>query len=96
MGDGSRNLYTYCPVDLGDEKKGGLEFTKTLDEHDRETWEDFVEFLVAISSMAIGSILVVWIAGVRMIGRPLNTLIEATKRIANGDFAGEIDLPGKR
>jgi two-component system NtrC family sensor kinase len=94
MGDGTQHLYTYCPVDLGDAKKGGLEFTKTLEEHERETWEDFVEFLIAISSMALVSILTVWIAGVRMIGRPLNTLIDATKRIANGDFTGRINLPG--
>ncbi len=95
LSDGSRNLYTYCPIDLGDDRQGGLEFSKTLDEHDRETWEDFLEFLVAVTSMAIASILVIWIAGVRMIGRPLNSLIEATRRIGDGDFSGKIELPGR-
>lgn len=94
MGDGSRQLYTYCPVDLGGDRTGGLEFTKTLEEHDRETWEDFLEFLIAITSMALVSVLTVWIAGVRMIGRPLDTLVKATKRIGNGDFSGKIELKG--
>ena len=95
LGNGSRSLFTYCPIDLGEDRQGGLEFSKTLDEHDQETWEDFLEFLVAVTSMTIVSILVVWIAGVRMIGRPLNSLIEATRRIGNGDFSGKVELPGR-
>ena len=94
MSDGSRQLFTYCPVDLGNDKRGGLEFATTLEEHDLETWEDFLEFLIAISSMALASILTVWIAGVRMIGRPLDSLVDATKRIGNGDFSGKLEFRG--
>jgi two-component system NtrC family sensor kinase len=94
-GDGSRNLYTYHPVDLGNSRNGGLEFSQTLDEHDRETMEDFLEFLIAVGSMAVVSILVVWIAGVRMIGRPLNQLADIANRIGQGDLSGRLNLKGK-
>lgn len=92
--DGTRNLYTYHAVDLGEPRVGGLEFTTTLEEYDRETVKDFYEFLIAVGLMAGVSILVVWIAGVRMIARPLTKLNEATQRIGDGDFSRRVKLGG--
>ena len=93
-GDGGHLLHTYYPVDLGVARVGGLEFTKSLDDYDRETMSKLIEFLFVVGFLSIVSILVVWVAGVRLVTNPLNQLTAATKRIGEGDYLHRVELNG--
>lgn len=92
--DGSHVLYTYCPIDLGGPDAGGLEFAKQLEDYDQQTRRDLFQFLVAVGCISIASIAIVWFAGVRLIGKPLEQLTELTNRIGEGDFSGRLELKG--
>ena len=94
-GDGGHLLHTYYPVDLGIPRIGGLEFTRSLADYDRETMNKLIEFLLVVGLLAIVSILVVWFAGVRLVANPLNKLTAATKRIGGGDYRCRVELSGK-
>ena len=92
--DGGHLLHTYYPMDLGIARIGGLEFTKGLEDYDRETMSNLVEFLVVVGLLSVVSILVVWVAGVRLVANPLNKLTAATKRLVKGDNIHIVDLSG--
>ena len=92
--DGGHLLHTYYPMDLGIARIGGLEFTRGLEDYDRETMINLVEFLVVVGLLSVVSVLVVWVAGVRLIANPLNKLTAATKRIGNGDYRHRVELSG--
>ena len=94
-GDGGHLLHTYYPVDLGAPRSGGLEFTRSLDDYDRETMSKLIEFLSVVGLLAIVSIIVVWFAGVRLVATPLNKLTAATERIGEGDYRCRVELSGK-
>ncbi len=95
VGDGGHLLHTYYPVDLGVPRAGGLEFTRSLDDYDRETMDKLIESLIVVGFLSIVSILVVWFAGVRLVANPLNKLTAATKRIGEGDYRFRVELSGK-
>lgn len=95
VGDGGHLLHTYYPVDLGVPRAGGLEFTRSLDDYDRETMDKLIESLIVVGFLSVVSILVVWFAGVRLVANPLNKLTAATKRIGEGDYRFRVELSGK-
>ena len=89
---GTSCLYTYVPVDLGGPRRGGLEFTDSLYELDQRTSETIRGTLGLVSAVAALSVLVMVLAGIRIVGRPLERLIEKTKRVGEGDFSGPVNL----
>ncbi len=91
--DGAQHVCTRIPFQARD-TEGALEVARPIQpfiEHARWTWRNSVFTLLGVSVLCIG---VVVVGGVRMIGRPLNLLVEKTKRIGEGDFDGPINLPG--
>jgi signal transduction histidine kinase len=93
-GEGNRELHTYVPIDLASGQKGRLELTGSLQPVERETRRLIRTALLTIGGLAITSIGVMYIAGVRWVGRPLDALIAKTQRIGRGDFTGPLTIPG--
>jgi signal transduction histidine kinase len=91
---GRRYLHTYCPISLGDERDGALEFTASLQEIDERTKETIVFSLLMIGGMALLGTMLVLVVGVRWVARPLDRLIEKTERIGRGDFGGPLPVNG--
>ena len=92
---GKRELRTYFPVELANAKLGGLEFSGSLQPVERETQRLIRSALLTIGGLAIASIGVVYVIGVRWVGRPLDSLIAKTQRIGQGDFSGPLLIKGK-
>ena len=92
---GHRQLRTYFPVELANAKLGGLEISGSLQPVERETRRLIRSALVTIGGLAIASIGVVYVIGVRWVGRPLDALIAKTQRIGRGDFSTPLHLRGK-
>jgi len=90
----SRMLQTYHPIDLQDAPRGGLEITASLAAVEQETRATIVTSLVSLGAMGFLVFGLVWIAGVRWIARPLDRLIEKTKRIGAGDFSQPLAVRG--
>ena len=90
--DGQRFLHTYWPVAVEGNRRGGLEIWRPM-----TRWEQIrrqvvtrTMFQIGLSAVLIG--LFLSMAGINLIGRPLNRLTEKTRRIAQGDLTGPIDL----
>ena len=90
--DGNRELLTYCPIEMGDHRKGGLEVSRPmeeLEEKKREVIRQTVQLMISMLLLTGG---IAAVLGVRMVGRPLNLLIEKTQRIGAGDLSGPVHL----
>ncbi len=91
--DGNRQLLTYCPIDVDAERKGGLEVSHPMTELERNKRTVIWQTIQLMASTLLLTGLVAAVLGVRMVGRPLNRLIEKTQRIGEGDLSGPIHLP---
>jgi signal transduction histidine kinase len=89
---GTGCLRTYYPVDLGIGRAGGLEFTDSMRELEEQTQETIRSTFGLVLSIATLSVLVMTLAGIRIVGRPLEALIEKTRRVGDGDFSGPVHL----
>jgi signal transduction histidine kinase len=89
---GTDCLYTYVPVDLGGSRRGVLQFTDSLSELEQRTSETIRGTLGLVSAVAALSVLVMVLAGIRIVGRPLERLIEKTKRVGEGDLSGPVEM----
>ncbi|MBC8876464.1 MAG: HAMP domain-containing histidine kinase [Planctomycetes bacterium] len=92
---GVRYLRVYCPVDVGAERQGGLEVTGSLEPIDAKTRDTITGALVTIGATALLGVAMVWLAGVRWVARPLERLMDKTRRIGKGDFSGPLQLKTK-
>ncbi len=85
-------LHTYYPVDIGIGRRGGLEFTDSMRELEEQTRETIHGTFGLVMAVATLSVLVMLLGGIRIVGRPLEQLIEKTQRVGEGDFAGPLHL----
>ncbi len=90
--DGDHHLVTYCPISLDAKRKGALEVTHPMTELEQTQRAMIWQTVQLVASMLILTGGVAAVLGVRMVGRPLNRLIEKTHRIADGDLAEPIHL----
>lgn len=90
----TRKLQTYYPIDLQDAPRGGLEITASLDAVEQETRSTILMSLVSLGAMSFIAMGLVWIAGVRWVARPLDRLIQKTKKIGAGDFSQPLPVRG--
>lgn len=90
----TRKWQTYIPIDLQDAPRGGLEITASLDAVEQETRSTIWTSLVSLGAMSFIAMGLVWMAGVRWVARPLDRLIEKTKRIGTGDFSEPLAVRG--
>ena len=88
----------YCtdfPVEMiGDSRRGALEMTESLGRRDQYTRSTVQRTILLMGAMIIAAMLVVGIAGLRIIGRPLQALILKTQQIAAGDLRSPVMVSG--
>jgi signal transduction histidine kinase len=89
---GVRHLLTYCPVRLASGGLGGLELAESLHSLDEQANATLRAGLASIGAMAVAGVLVCWLIGVRWVVRPLERLIDKTRRVGQGDFSEPLDL----
>jgi two-component system NtrC family sensor kinase len=86
---------TYVIVPVGGGRAGALELSEslaTLRAYGRRT---VIRTTLLTAGMVLLSSILIWVLGVRYVGRPLDLLVAKTRRVGAGDFGGDIALPGK-
>jgi signal transduction histidine kinase len=93
--NGERHIHVYYPVRLDRQDVGGLEISKSMgpvQDQVRQTIRTAILSFVCV--VAVCSV-VMLMAGVRMVARPLRRLTEKAERIGRGDFSGPLTLSGR-
>lgn len=90
--EGHRILTVYRPVVHGPGAIGALELTGSLDALDAEARRTILQNLGLLGLAAVMGLAMAYFAGVRWIARPLELLIEKTRRIGQGDLCGPVTI----
>ncbi len=86
--------HMYYPVDIENRRTGCVEFSEPLGEaadHARSAWYQTIATIAAMTACG----LLVTLLGIRIVGRPLESLIVKTKRIGEGDFSQPVQIHGR-
>jgi signal transduction histidine kinase len=90
--DGVLYAHAYWPMSVERDRRGGLEFSKPADDLERNKWDAIYRNVVIATSTAAAMGLLMALAGVVMVGRPVRQLIEKTRRIGSGDLSGPVQV----
>ena len=90
--DGTPYLRIYWPVTLSIDRKGGLEFSRPLQELNASKREILYRTELLIGGMVLLSGILAAYLGIRLVGKPLEQLIEKTRRVAAGDLRGPVHI----
>lgn len=90
--DGGR-LYVYAPIMIGDERVGALEISESLAHEGRYVRSRILRSSLSAGLMAVVSVLLAWLLGRRLVGRPIAGLIDMARRVGRGDFSARLRLP---
>jgi two-component system NtrC family sensor kinase len=86
-------LRTYYPIQVTPQALGYLEFSESLEDVEQYTRQTIYQTIALLGAMlACGGF--VTLVAVKLLGRPLEQLIEKTERIGAGDFSGPLELKG--
>mgnify|MGYP001213670526 CR=1 FL=1 len=91
--EGNGFICTYYPITIG-ERPGGLELTSSTASLDRYKWWTFKMTAFYMGIMLLLSGIMVAVLGVNVVGRPLQLLIEKTRRAGDGDLSGDLEVGG--
>jgi len=91
--DGKRYFRSYIPVAVDENRPGALELSESLAQLDERTRTALIRVFVLTGVLVLLSAFAVLLLGVKMVGRPLNRIIEKIRRIGTGDFSGPLQLP---
>jgi signal transduction histidine kinase len=89
---GTPRLFIYWPVQLKDDRRGGLEFAYPLAELEAKKRDIIIRIALLVGGMALMSGCLATLLGVRYIGEPLRKLRDKTRRIAAGDLGDPIHI----
>ena len=92
---GNRVVYTYVPfISRGPEgtKAGKIEVAVPDDSMNTRFQHSLLTSLLALTGVASLSGFVILVGGIRMVGKPLNQLIEKVRRVGEGDFTGPVTI----
>lgn len=90
--EGHRILTVYRPVVHGAGAIGALELTGSLDALDQEARGAILQNLGLLGIAAVVGLAMAYLAGDRWIARPLELLIDKTRRIGQGDLSGAVKI----
>ena len=90
--DGADYLHTYWPVPVEAERKGGLEVSRSMTRLEESKRAVIIRTVTLMASILLLSGVVAVILGVRIVGRPLQQLLDKTRRIGAGDLSGPVQL----
>ncbi|MGB4738768.1 MAG: ATP-binding protein, partial [Fuerstiella sp.] len=92
--DGIGLYCSYFPFALPDGRLGALEIAESLVPRDQYTRDTIVRTVTLMAAMVGATGLVVALFGVKIIGQPLQALIEKTQRVAEGDLTTPVYVGG--
>jgi signal transduction histidine kinase len=88
-------LRTYLPVLMNDSQPGAVEISDSLQPLNRQNRFTLWSTLATLAGLGFVCLGVVFIAGLRLVGRPLEELINKTKQIGRGDFSQPLQVRGR-
>lgn len=95
---GQSRFYSYLPFPSDEnnkEVKQGIEISDPDREATQRIRRSLISSLLAFFGATSLSGLIIWIGGLRMVGRPLTALTEKVNRIGQGDFSRPLHLKSK-
>jgi signal transduction histidine kinase len=93
--NGSGHLYTYVPVKISSNLYGALEISESLSKLKGYIHKTILRSIILGILMALLGFIMLWILGVKFVGRPLNRLVEITRQIGKGDFSERVVVRGR-
>lgn len=87
-------LVTYVPLSIADAPYGALKVSQPLFELNAYIRARALRSVILVMILAAFSGVMLWIFGKKILGRPLDQLVEKTRRIGSGDFSGTLKFPG--
>ena len=93
--DGSGHLYTYVPVKINHHGYGALEISESLAKLKKYIHKMILRSIILGILMALLGFVMLWILGVKFVGRPLNRLVEITRQIGKGNFSERVAVRGR-
>jgi len=93
--DGPGHLYTYVPVKISDGKYGALEISESLSKLKDYIHKTILRSIILSVLMAVLGFAMLWVLGVKFVGRPLNRLVEITRQIGKGVFSERVVVHGR-
>jgi two-component system, NtrC family, sensor kinase len=92
---GYGHLYTYVPVKIGSDRYGALEISESLSKLKNYIHKTILRSIILGIMMAVLVFIMLWVLGVKFVGRPLNRLVEITRQIGKGNFSERIVVRGR-
>jgi two-component system, NtrC family, sensor kinase len=93
-GNGSGHLYTYVPVKINSQKYGALEISESIDKLKNYIHKTILRSIILGILMALLGSIMLWVLGIKFVGRPLSRLVEITRQIGKGDFSARVVVRG--
>lgn len=88
---GFRYTYSVVPVARG---RAALEISEPLSPLYAYTRSTVIRTALLVAVLVAVSWFMLWVLGVRVVGAPLERLVEKTKRVGAGDFSGDVAVSG--
>ena len=95
---GQPRFYSYLPLGKSNSSSTDnqrIEISDTDHEATQRIRRSLISSLMALVGVTSLSGIIIWIGGVKMVGRPLMLLTEKVQRIGQGDFTGPVQLRTK-
>jgi two-component system, NtrC family, sensor kinase len=86
--------YTYIPVKVSNDAHGALEISESLAELTGYVHKTILRSIILGILMALLGFIMLWLLGIKFVGRPLNRMMEFTRQIGEGDFSKRIVVHG--
>ena len=93
--NGSGHLYTYVPVEISKGKYGALEISESLSKLKHYIHKTIWRSIILGILMALLGFIMLWVLGLKFVGRPLNRLVEITRQIGSGNFSEQVVVHGR-
>ena len=90
--DGEPRDFVYALIDVGEGRPGAIELSESLEESDQILRSSVESAALAVAALAVlGGIMALGL-GAYFVGRPVQAIVDKTRRIGEGDLAGPLDL----
>ena len=91
--DEGLRFYTYVPLDVPQAPRSALEISESIRTEQEFLNDQIRSRVVTVAILFATCALVAWAAGARIVGRPIQRLVDKARRIGAGDFSEPLALP---
>ncbi|MBZ4397887.1 HAMP domain-containing sensor histidine kinase [Myxococcus sp. MISCRS1] len=88
-------LHSYTPVKIGP-RFGAIEITESLGEERQHVFVTVVGTIVATGTITFAFLIVAMAMGRRLVGEPVDQLVQLAERFGHGDLSARVRLPPQR